>query len=107
MTTSKLYAEHLENPEDIIIPTRREEAFDPLCSAFFPYIDSFEDWFIREWNDVEYLNNGFRILNVPAFIMEYEKLKDHELMQNDLWMVRAKDGFLYLQEKPKSRRKRK
>lgn len=90
MTESKLYKEWLQVEEQIpgamMPPETVLTTFSDLCSGFFPFIDFYQDMFESEYKGKTYNNYGFRILDLSKFKTEYDKMKQHPLIYDNLWI---------------------
>lgn len=76
MIKSKLYHEYLENPIDIICPSKTVD----ICSMLpelIPFLDTYVDRFVSIWRGKEYLGTGIWILDRPGFLKVYKDLPDN------------------------------
>lgn len=91
MTTSrsKLYAEYLENPSDIICPDRKEDWICEEAETLLPFLDDYIDSFQTVNNDKTYYNEGILVTDLNKFKTEREKLIEiyGADFAKDIWIV--------------------
>lgn len=92
MIKSKLYHEYLENPIDLIEPSKTSD----VCKMFptlIPTLDTYVDRIVTKWKDREFLSSGFWIIDYSEFMKEWNKLPEN--IKRKTWICTENNEWFF------------